>query len=49
MMLEHLGHPDAAKAVVDAIETILVEGPRTPDAGGKAKTVEMGKAIAEAV
>src|SRR5258708_21852279 len=26
MMLEHLGHPDAAKAVIDAIETILVEG-----------------------
>ena len=34
MMLEHLGHPDAAKAIVDAIETILVEGPRTPDVGG---------------
>ncbi len=49
MMLEHLGHPDAAKAVIDAIETILVEGPRTPDAGGKARTAEMGKAIAEAI
>jgi hypothetical protein len=32
---EHLGHADAAKAVIDAIETVLVEGPR-PDAGGTA-------------
>ena len=38
MMLEHLGHPDAAKAIVDAVEEILVEGPRTRDVGGKAKT-----------
>jgi len=44
MMLEHLGHPDAARAIVDAIATILVEGPRTPDIGGKAKTVDLGKA-----
>jgi tartrate dehydrogenase/decarboxylase / D-malate dehydrogenase len=49
MMLEHLGHPAAAKAIVDAIETILVEGPRTPDIGGKAKTSDLGKAIAEAL
>ena len=49
MMLEHLGHPDAAQAIIDAIETILVEGPRTPDIGGRAKTVELGKAVAEAI
>ncbi|MBI2293615.1 MAG: tartrate dehydrogenase, partial [Betaproteobacteria bacterium] len=49
MMLEHLGHPDAARAIVDAIATILVEGPRTPDIGGKAKTVDLGKAVAEAL
>src|SRR5205823_3227955 len=29
MMLEHLGHPDAAAAVVRAIEVVLAEGPRT--------------------
>ncbi len=49
MMLEHLGHPEAAAAIVRAIETVLVEGPRTPDIGGKASTQDLGKAIAEAV
>ena len=49
MMLEHLGHADAAKAVINAIETILVEGPRTPDAGGTATTADVGKAIAEVI
>ena len=49
MMLEHLGHPDAAKAIVDAVEAILVEGPRTRDVGGTSGTTEMGKAIADAI
>jgi len=46
MMLEHLGYPDAAAAIVKAIERCLVDGPRTPDVGGKASTEDMGKAIA---
>ena len=49
MMLEHLGHKDAADAVLRAIETVLTEGPRTRDIGGQASTQEVGKAIAEAV
>jgi tartrate dehydrogenase/decarboxylase/D-malate dehydrogenase len=50
MMLEHLGHPEAAGAVVAAIETVLGEGrARTPDLGGRAGTAELGAAIAEAV
>jgi len=49
MMLDHLGHSDAADAVVRAIETVLTSGPRTRDIGGTASTVEVGKAIAEAV
>ncbi len=50
MMLEHLGEPAAAKAIVDAIETLLREGgPRTRDMGGQAGTVEVGKALAEIV
>ncbi|UIN36907.1 tartrate dehydrogenase [Methylobacterium oryzae] len=49
MMLEHLGHPEAAAAVVRAIEVVLIEGPRTPDIGGTASTQEVGRAIAEAV
>ena len=41
--------PEAGAAVVHAIETVLTQGPRTPDIGGTASTQEMGKAIAEAV
>ena len=50
MMLDHLGHPDAAGAIVDAIETVLEE-PRlhTPDMGGTANTQELGAAIAQAL
>lgn len=50
MMLDHLGHPEAAATVERAIETVLGESPlRTPDMGGKATTVEFGRAIAEAL
>jgi tartrate dehydrogenase/decarboxylase/D-malate dehydrogenase len=49
MMLEHLGEPKAAAAIMAAIEKSLVEGPRTPDLGGKANTEDVGKAIAAAV
>jgi hypothetical protein len=48
LMLEHLGHADAAAAVVGAIERVLADpsAPRTPDIGGKATTVDVGRAIA---
>ena len=49
MMLEHLGHAEAAASVVRAIEAVLTEGPRTPDMGGNASTQELGKAIADAL
>jgi len=51
MMLDHLGQPEAAAAIVSAIETVLSEkgAPLTPDMGGKANTQDLGKAIAEAV
>ena len=50
MMLEHLGEAAAAKAVVDAIETLLRNGgPRTRDMGGQAGTEEVGRALAEIV
>jgi tartrate dehydrogenase/decarboxylase/D-malate dehydrogenase len=50
MMLDHLGHPQAAAAVEKAIETALEDTSlRTPDLGGKATTVELGTAIAEAI
>lgn len=47
LMLEHLGHADAARAVVAAVEAVVAEGNvLTPDLGGRASTVEVGKAIA---
>ncbi len=47
MMLEHLGHPDAARAIVTAIEEQVTEGTLlTRDLGGKASTAEVGQAIA---
>jgi tartrate dehydrogenase/decarboxylase/D-malate dehydrogenase len=49
MMLEHCGEPAAANAVLQAIEKVLVKGPRTADLGGTARTDEVGRAIAEAV
>jgi tartrate dehydrogenase/decarboxylase/D-malate dehydrogenase len=50
MMLDHLGHKDAARAVIDAIEVALADPKaRTRDLGGTANTVECGRIIAEAV
>jgi tartrate dehydrogenase/decarboxylase/D-malate dehydrogenase len=49
MMLEHLGHTEAAAAVIRAIELVLAEGPRTPDMGGTANTVDVGKSVASVV
>jgi tartrate dehydrogenase/decarboxylase/D-malate dehydrogenase len=58
MMLEFLGDApgadrerfkSAADAIVRAIEQVCAHGPRTGDMGGKAGTVEVGKAIAEAI
>ncbi len=50
MMLDHLGHADAALKVEQAVSAVLQNTPiRTPDMDGKATTVELGKAIAEAV
>ena len=46
LMLDFLGHRDAHDAILKAIETVLAQGPRTPDLGGKASTTEMGEAIA---
>lgn len=46
MMLQHLGHPEAHDTIMTAIENVLREGKHlTPDMGGKASTIELGKAI----
>lgn len=57
LMLEYLGrslspaeqkpYQDAHDAIVKCIETILVQGPHTPDLGGKSSTTDMGQAISK--
>jgi len=49
LMLEHLGYPEAAADVVRAFEQVIVQGPHTPDMKGKASTMEVGAAVANAV
>jgi tartrate dehydrogenase/decarboxylase/D-malate dehydrogenase len=50
MMLDHLGHAEAAAAIVRAIEAVLAdESLRTGDLGGKADTAGCGKAVAAAL
>ncbi len=50
MMLEHLGHPEAAAEIVAAIERVLKESDvKTPDMGGKADTKALGQAIVDAL
>ncbi len=51
MMLDHLGESAAAQAIEAAIARVLADpkAPKTPDLGGKAKTRELGDAIAGAL
>ncbi|MCP8940804.1 tartrate dehydrogenase [Alsobacter sp. SYSU M60028] len=50
MMLDHLGEHDAARGIEAAIERVLAqEKLRTRDLGGRANTVECGKAVVEAL
>jgi tartrate dehydrogenase/decarboxylase/D-malate dehydrogenase len=46
LMLEHLGEADAASALMDAVEGVCRDGPRTRDVGGTATTREVGAAVA---
>ena len=47
LMLEHLGEPDAAAALMGAIESVLAEGVMTPDLGGKANTADVTAATTD--
>ena len=54
MMLDFLGNGDARylaanAAIMQAIEHVLVAGPRTPDMGGTATTTDLGQAVAAAL
>ena len=50
MMLEHLGETEAAGLILRAIQAVLTRADvLTPDLGGTARTVDLGRAICEAV
>ncbi|MDQ3790947.1 MAG: tartrate dehydrogenase [Actinomycetota bacterium] len=50
MMLDHLGHPEAASSVMDALADVLARSPiRTRDLGGTASTEEFTKAVLDAL
>ena len=49
MMLEFLGHRAAHDDIMNAIEHVLAEGPRTPDMGGTSDTASVGRAVADAL
>ncbi|WP_049971319.1 isocitrate/isopropylmalate dehydrogenase family protein [Haladaptatus cibarius] len=45
MLLEHLGYDEEGQAVRGAVESVLENGPRTPDLGGSAGTAEVTEAV----
>jgi tartrate dehydrogenase/decarboxylase/D-malate dehydrogenase len=47
LMLEQLGEDDASNRLLDALEAVCRDGPRTGDIGGHATTSQVGDAIAE--
>jgi tartrate dehydrogenase/decarboxylase/D-malate dehydrogenase len=52
LMLDFLGHRGAHDAVLRAIEAVLDPAsgaPRTPDLGGKARTTDLGAAVAQSI
>ncbi|MEP7207880.1 MAG: tartrate dehydrogenase [Casimicrobiaceae bacterium] len=49
MMLEHLGEKSASDRLMRAVEQVTGSGPRTPDLGGKAGTVEVTRAVCDAL
>ena len=49
LMLDHLGEPQAAKHLMNAIEAVCREGILTRELGGSASTTEVGDAVAARV
>ncbi|HOX68866.1 MAG TPA: tartrate dehydrogenase [Burkholderiaceae bacterium] len=52
LMLDFLGHREAHDAIVVAIEQVLDPAsgaPRTPDIGGDASTIDVGRAVEQAI
>jgi len=49
LMLDNLGHPEAAAAVEKAVTKAVIEGVTTPDLGGGSTTAEVGDLLARQV
>jgi tartrate dehydrogenase/decarboxylase/D-malate dehydrogenase len=49
MMLDHLEEHDASRRLMSAIERVTAGGTLTPDLGGKAKTIDVTKAVRKAI
>jgi 3-isopropylmalate dehydrogenase len=49
MLLDHLDHEEAGDRVRSAVETVLTDGPRTPDLGGDAGTADVTAAVIDAL
>ena len=49
MLLDHIGEHEAYAAVMKALGTVLLEGPRSRDLGGTASTNEVGSAVENAL
>ena len=49
LMLDYLGHKEAAKAIDDAIARSMREGQTTPDLGGSLTTSQVGDLLARAM
>lgn len=47
MLLDHLTYEEEATRVRDAVESVLQEGPHTPDLGGDATTEDVSSAVIE--
>ncbi len=45
MLLDYLEYSEEAARVRDAVETVLADGPRTPDLGGTASTTDVSDAV----
>ncbi|HJS42934.1 MAG TPA: isocitrate/isopropylmalate family dehydrogenase [Gemmatimonadales bacterium] len=49
LLVERLGHPDAARDLERAVQHAIARGARTPDVGGVARTDEVREAISAAL
>ena len=49
MMFDFLGYRKIYDLILKSITTSILEGPKTPDMGGKAKTKDVGDSIFEII